>query len=88
MCHNPSILFDIDKRGFIREGYYADLVLFDLNKSWKVTKENLLYKCNWSPFENKIFKSKIIFTIVNGNIVYRNGKINDSEMGMKIRFNR
>ncbi len=88
MCHNPSILFDIDKRGFIREGYYADLVLFDLNNAWKVTKENLFYKCNWSPFENKIFKSKIIFTIVNGNIVYRNGKINDSEMGMKIRFNR
>ena len=88
MCHNPSILFDIDKRGFIREGYYADLVLFDLNNSWKVTKENLLYKCNWSPFENKTFKSKIIFTIVNGNIVYTKGKINGSEMGMKIRFKR
>ena len=88
MCHNPAILFDIKKRGYIREGYYADLVIFNLNDSWKVSKENLLYKCLWSPFENKVFKSRILYTFVNGNIVYSNGIINDSKLGMKIKFNR
>ena len=88
MCHNPAILFDVNRRGFIREGFYADLVIFDINNPWKVSNENLMYKCNWSPFENKIFKSRILYTLVNGNIVFSHGKIIDSDMGMKINFDR
>ena len=88
MCHNPAILFDIDKRGFIREGFYADLVIFDIKNPWKVSKDNLMYKCNWSPFENKSFRSRVLYTLVNGNIVFSNGKIIESAMGMKINFDR
>ena len=88
MCHNPAILFDIDKRGFIREGFYADLVIFDITNPWKVSKDNLMYKCNWSPFENKSFRSRVLYTLVNGNIVFSNGKIIESAMGMKINFDR
>ena len=88
MCHNPAILFDVEKRGYIQEGFYADLVIFDLNNPWKVSKDNLFYKCNWSPFENKTFKSRILHTLVNGNIVFSNGKIIESGMGMKIKFER
>ena len=88
MCHNPAILFDIDKRGFIREGFYADLVIFDIKNPWKVSKNNLMYKCNWSPFENKSFRSRVLYTLVNGNIVFSNGKIIESAMGMKINFDR
>ena len=88
MCHNPAILFNVEKRGFIREGFYADLVIFDLNSPWKVSKENLLYKCNWSPFENKTFKSRILHTLVNGNLVFSHGKIIESGKGMQIMFER
>ena len=88
MCHNPAILFDVEKRGFIREGFYADLVIFDLNSPWKVSKDNLLYKCNWSPFENKTFKSRILHTLVNGNLVFSHGKIIESGKGMQIMFER
>ena len=88
MCHNPAILFDIDKRGFIREGFYADLVIFDIKNPWKVSNDNLLYKCNWSPFENKSFRSRVLHTLVNGNIVFSNGKIIESARGMKIKFDR
>ena len=88
MCHNPAICFNIQKRGFIKEGYYADLVLIDLNKSWKVNKENILYKCKWSPFEDKIFKGKVTHTIVNGNIVYENGVFDENTKGMRLLFDR
>jgi len=88
MCHNPAILFDIHKRGYIREGYYADLVIFDIKSPWKVSKDNLLYLCNWSPFENKTFKSRVLYTLVNGNLVFSNGKIIESGMGMKLKFDR
>ncbi|MAU30940.1 MAG: dihydroorotase [Flavobacteriaceae bacterium] len=88
MCHNPAILFDVSKRGYVREGFYADLVIFNLNNPWKVSQDNLMYKCGWSPFENKIFKSRILHTLVNGNLVYSNGKIIESGMGMKINFIR
>ena len=67
MCHNPAICFKIENRGFIREGYYADLVLVNPNKSWKVSKNNILYKCGWSPFEGEIFNSKVTHTFVNGH---------------------
>ena len=88
MCHNPAILFDIEKRGYIREGFFADLVIFNLNNPWTVSNENILYKCAWSPFENKTFKSRVLHTLVNGNLVYSNGVINDSIMGMKMKFER
>ena len=88
MCHNPAICFNVEKRGFIKEGYYADLILVNLNSPWKVNKENLLYKCNWSPFEGDIFKSKITHTIVNGNIVYNNGVFYEVNKGMRLTFER
>ena len=88
MCHNPAICFNVEKRGFIKEGYYADLILVNLNSPWKVNKENLLYKCNWSPFEGDIFKSKITHTIVNGNIVYNNGVFYEGNKGMRLTFER
>lgn len=88
MCHNPAIIFNIKERGFLREGYYADLVLLDPSRPWKVNKENILYKCGWSPFEGVTFRSRISHTIVNGRVVYDNGKINDSLKGQRLEFDR
>jgi dihydroorotase len=88
MSHNVAILFEIDRRGYIREGYYADLVLIDPNQTTKVTKESLLYKCGWSPFEGHEFSSAITHTFVNGNLVYENGKIDETSKGMRVLFNR
>jgi dihydroorotase len=87
-CHNPAILFEIDRRGFIREGFYADLVLVDLNQSYTVNKDNILYKCGWSPFEGQVFDSVVTHTLVNGNVVYREGKFNEAHRGMRLKFNR
>ena len=87
-AHNPAILFQIDKRGFVREGYWADLVLVDLQKQYTVTKENLLYKCGWSPFEGQKFHSQITHTIVSGNLVYENGIFNENSKGCRLTFNR
>lgn len=88
MCHNVADLFKIENRGYIREGYAADIVLFDLNKPTEVTKKNLLYKCGWSPFEGHNFKSSINKTFVNGNLVYDNGVINENSLGQRLLFNR
>ena len=88
MCHNPAILFEIENRGFIKEGFYADLVIFNLNKPWTVNKENILYKCGWSPFEGTTFKSRISHTIINGNLVFSNNRIIDKKMGKKLTFKR
>ena len=88
MCHNPAILFEIKDRGFIREGYFADLVIVDLNRSWEVNKENILYKCNWSPFEGQNFKSKVLQTYVNGRLAYDNGEFNSQLLEKKLTFNR
>ena len=88
MCHNPAILFQIKKRGYIRKGYYADLVLIDINKPWTVKKENILYKCNWSPFEGLQFDSQVTHTIVNGKLVYENGLFNSILSGKKLTFTR
>ncbi|MFN0202630.1 MAG: dihydroorotase [Bacteroidia bacterium] len=87
MCHNPALLYNIKKRGFIREGYYADLVLVDLKSPWTVTHENILYKCGWSPFEGQTFQSQITHTFVNGNLVYDNGTFNEFIPGQRIEFN-
>jgi dihydroorotase len=88
MCHNPAIIFKIEKRGFIKKGYYADLVLVDIASPWTVNKSNILYKCGWSPFEGDTFYSKITHTFVNGNLVYKNGIINDTFKGKRLKFNR
>ena len=87
-CHNPAILFEIDKRGFLKEGFYADLVLVDLNDTTFVTKDSLLSKCGWSPFEGITFDAKIKKTFVNGIKVYENGKIINTKAGKKLTFRR
>ncbi len=88
MCHNPAICFQIENRGFIREGYFADLVLLNLTNPWKVKKENILYKCGWSPFEGETFNAKITNTFVNGHLVYENGCFDESKNGMRLTFDR
>jgi dihydroorotase len=88
MCHNPAILFNIRDRGFIREGYKADLCLVDPAAPWIVSKENILYKCGWSPLEGQTFSSKVVMTIVNGTVVYDNGVIDENYRGERLMFNR
>ena len=88
IAHNPAIIFKVNKRGFLREGYYADIVLIDSNTPTLVTQESLLYKCGWSPFEGQKFDNSIHKTILNGNVVYENGKVNAIPYGKKITFNR
>lgn len=88
MCHNPAKIFKIDKRGFIRKGFFADLVLVDLNREDKVTKSNILYKCGWSPFEGIVFSSKITHTIINGNLIYNEGMFDDKIKGKRLIFKR
>lgn len=85
MCHNPATLYSIEKRGFIKEGYFADLTIVDLNQSWIVSKENILYKCGWSPIEGTNFQTKITHTFVNGNLVYHNGYFDESYRGMALK---
>jgi len=87
MCNNPAKIFKINKRGYIKEGYYADLVILDPNKKQIIGSNNILYKCGWSPFEGKTFNSVITHTFVNGHLAFNNGKLDDSKLGMKINFN-
>jgi dihydroorotase len=84
MCHNPAILYQIEKRGFIREGYFADLTIVDLNSSWTVSKENILSKCGWSPLEGTTFQTMVIHTFVNGNLIYNNGKFDETKRGLPL----
>lgn len=88
MCHNPAILFQIKERGFIRKGYFADLVLVDLQKKWQVNKDNILYKCGWSPFEGTIFACKITHTFVNGHLVFEEGHFEEKPKGKRLLFER
>ena len=88
MCHNPAICFQVKNRGFIREGYFADLVLVDLDKPWEVAKDNILYKCGWSPFEGETFNAKITHTFVNGHIAYEYGSFDETNRGMRLAFDR
>jgi len=88
MCHNPSILFGIEGRGFIRHGYKADLVLVDPGKEWEVNSSNILYKCGWSPFTGHKFKSYVSKTFVNGNLVWDNGILIDDSRGEALKFSR
>lgn len=88
MCHNPAKIFKIEKRGFIREGYFADLVIVNPSLPWSVKPENILAKCGWSPFENFTFKSRITHTFVNGELVYNNFKVKDLRNGKRLLFDR
>jgi len=87
-AHNPAVCFDIDKRGFIREGHWADLVLINLNDPFTVTPLNVFYKCGWSPFEGHTFRTSITHTFVSGNLAYQNGKFMTNHTGMRLNFNR
>ncbi len=88
MAHNPAILFQIKDRGYLREGYYADLVIVDPNASWIVTPENILYKCGWSPFEGTKFKARVTQTFINGHLAYNNGVFSKKKMAKRLTFSR
>ena len=87
-AHNVAICFNIDRRGFIREGYWADLVLVNLNDPFKVTRQNVLYKCGWSPFEGQTFQAEVTHTFVSGNLAYQKGRFTTRENGKRLTFNR
>lgn len=88
MCHAPATCFRIQKRGFIREGYWADLVMVDLSSPWKVEKSNILYKCQWSPLEGETLHAKVTHTFVNGNLAYIHGSFNETTVGQRILFDK
>lgn len=88
MSHAPAECFQIADRGFIREGYWADLILVDPNDSWTVSKENILYKCGWSPFEGEVMPARITHTFVSGNLAWENGQLSKMPHGMRLRFAR
>jgi dihydroorotase len=87
-CHNPAILFDIKDRGYIREGFFADLVVLDIDKEFEVVKEDVLYQCGWSPFEGTQFKGAVQRTLLNGKWVYSNGNIHPESAAMELTFDR
>ena len=88
MAHNPAILFQIEKRGFIKPGYFADLVLVHPNDPWTVSKDNILYHCGWSPFEGTTFRAKVTHTFVNGHLAYANGQVSEIKAGKRLLFDR
>lgn len=88
MCHNVADIYRIIDRGYIREGYYADLVLVDIDNPWTVGKQNILYQCNWSPFENQEFRSQILKTFVNGNLVFDEGIFHETKFGSRLKFEK
>ena len=88
MCHNPAKIFKIEKRGFIKEGYYADIAIVNAYLPWNVKKENIIAKCGWSPFEGYNFKSRVTHTFVNGKLVYHNGKVKETKVGQRLLFER
>ena len=88
MAHNPAILFDIERRGFLKEGYFADMVVVDTNAPWRVNKDNILYKCKWSPFEGEQFNSAVTHTFVNGHLAYENGVFSEVKCAERLTFER
>jgi dihydroorotase len=87
MCHAPATCFRIKERGFLREGYFADLAVVDLDKKWVVNKENLYYKCGWSPLEGQSLQGKVTHTIINGHLAYEKGIFDESMTGQRLLFN-
>ena len=87
-CHNPAILFDIKDRGYVREGFFADLVVLDIDKEFEVVKKDVLYQCGWSPFEGTQFKGAVERTLLNGKWVYSNGNIHPESAAMELTFDR
>ena len=87
MCHAPADCFNVEKRGYLDEGNWADVVVVDLNKTTSVSKENILYKCAWSPLEGQILRGSIEATIVSGHLAYENGQFFDDKMGERLLFN-
>lgn len=88
MCHRPAELFSVEKRGFLREGYFADIAIVNLDHPWVVSPSNILYKCGWSPFEGQLFGAKVTHTLVNGELAYADGTVNDSTRGLRLTFTR
>jgi dihydroorotase len=88
MCHAPAVAFNIVNRGFIKEGYFADLVIVDIDKDFQITKQNVLYKCGWSPFIGQTLKGEITHTFVNGHLAFQNGVFDECQNGMRLTFNR
>lgn len=88
MCHRPAELFRVEKRGFLREGYFADIAIVNLEHPWVVSPSNILYKCGWSPFEGQVFGAKVTHTLVNGELAYADGTVNDSTRGLRLTFTR
>jgi len=88
MCHAPAEIFKVQERGYLREGYYADLVLLDLQQAQTVTRDQVLYKCGWSPLEGRTLRSSISQTFVNGELKYDNGKFIGGASGQRLKFNR
>ena len=88
MCHNPAILFQIDRRGYLREGYYADLTALADDRPWTVSRENLLYKCGWSPFEGQQFHAQVLYTFVNGHPAFELGRLSEERRARRLEFNR
>jgi dihydroorotase len=88
MCHNPAILFQIDRRGFLREGYFADMTLVDMNRPWQVGNDNIFAKCGWSPFNGVTFQSQVTHTFVSGHCSYSDGEFHEGRMGQRLMFNR
>lgn len=88
MCHRPAELFRVEKRGFLREGYFADIAIVNLEHPWVVSPSNILYKCGWSPFEGQLFGAKVTHTLVNGELAYADGTVNDSTRGLRLTFTR
>ena len=87
-AHNPAKIFKIDRRGFIKAGYYADLAIVNTGMPWRVNKDNILYKCGWSPFEDFTFTSRVTHTFVNGELVFHNFKTKEIHCGKRLEFNR
>ncbi|HMW95488.1 MAG TPA: amidohydrolase family protein, partial [Chitinophagales bacterium] len=87
MCHAPAICFNVENRGFLREGYHADIAIVDINAPYTIRAENILYKCGWSPLEGKTLKGKVTHTFVNGHLVYQNGVFDESIKGQRLLFN-
>lgn len=88
MCHAPTDLFQVSERGYLREGYFADIVLIDLEEIWSIDKSNTYYKCGWTPLQNWRMQGRVKKTLVNGNLVFDNGKFNESHNGMRLDFRR